>query len=72
MYTFTVDQYEKFTASKFMSILYENKCLLTAAKRKPDSDTIIVQVGEGIDIDFKEDIYNPFIQMYEEQDICNR
>ena len=72
MFVFTVDQYEKFTVSKYMRILYENKCMLMAAKRKPNSNTIVVEVGDGIDIDFREDIYNPFIQKYEEHYICNR
>ena len=65
MFKFTKEQYEKML-SMYGSWWYKNKCILTT---KNEGTNVIVSVVDGIDIDFYEDVYLPFIRQ-EEKNIC--
>lgn len=56
---FTIEQYERFKASQYYSMMYKDKMTLEVVLRR--GTDIFVRAGEGIDYKFYEDIFNPFI-----------
>tara|TARA_R100000656_G_scaffold76076_1_gene56229 strand:+ start:172 stop:414 length:243 start_codon:yes stop_codon:yes gene_type:complete len=60
IFSFTPDQYEKFVSSKYIGEMYKDKMVWTVVRTTKAAVTI--QVGVGIDLDFFNDIYRPFIE----------
>ena len=58
----TRHQYDEFKTSKYIRLLYENKCTVTTASSSKKG--VVLLLGEGIDINIYEDVYFPFIEEY--------
>ena len=57
----TEHQYNSFTASKFITMMYKDKMLIESGKHNGDFEIVH---GEGIDLDFYSDVYIPFMMWY--------
>ena len=62
-YTMTEHQYNSFTSSKFITMMYKDKMLIESVKRKTNGDFEVVP-GEGIELNFYSDVYIPFMMWY--------
>ena len=68
IYGFEPEHWRRFKASKYMSQMYKAK--MTIQVLKTYKSNVIVEVGEGIDLDFLTDVYDPFMKeiAYESKD----
>ena len=60
IYGFDLKHWTRLKDSKYMSQIYEAKMIMQVLKATDNH--VIVEVGEGIDLDFLTDIYDPFMQ----------
>ena len=60
----TEQEYSAFTTSKYMSLLYENKCAIISCTKQFSGNNLLVEFSEPIDIDIEKDMYIPFIREY--------
>ena len=69
IYGFDLEHWKLFKTSKYMSQMYKAK--MTMEVLKTTNKQVIVEIGEGIDLDFLTDVYDPFMQeiAYESKDI---
>ena len=68
IYGFDFEHWRIFKTSKYMSQMYKAK--MTMEVLKTTDKQVIVEIGEGIDLDFLTDVYDPFMQeiAYESKD----
>ena len=68
IYGFDLEHWKLFKTSKYMSQMYKAK--MTMEVLKTTNKQVIVEIGEGIDLDFLTDVYEPFMQeiAYESKD----
>ena len=68
IYGFDLEHWKLFKTSKYMSQLY--KATMTMEVLNTTNKHVIVEIGEGIDLDFLTDVYDPFMQeiAYESKD----
>ena len=68
IYGFDLEHWKLFKTSKYMSQMYKAK--MTMEVLKTTNKQVIVEIGEGIDLDFLTDVYAPFMQeiAYESKD----
>ena len=68
IYGFDLEHWKLFKTSKYMSQMYKAK--MTMEVLKTTNKQVIVEIGEGIDLDFLTDVYDPFMQeiAYESKD----
>jgi len=68
IYGFDVEHWTRFRDSKYASKMYKAK--MTVQVLKTTKNHVIVEVGEGIDLDFLTDVYDPFMKeiAYESKD----
>ena len=62
-YTMTENQYNSFSSSKFIKMMYEDKMAIESVKRQDNGDYKVTP-SEGIDLNFYSDIYIPFMMWY--------
>ena len=60
IYGFDTEHWTRFKDSKYASQMYKAK--MTMQVLKTTKNHVIVEVGEGIDLDFLTDVYDPFMQ----------
>ena len=60
IYGFDLEHWKLFKTSKYMSQMYKAK--MTMEVLKTTNKQVIVEIGEGIDLDFLTDVYDPFMQ----------
>ena len=60
IYGFDSEHWRIFKTSKYMSQMYKAK--MTMEVLKTTDKQVIVEIGEGIDLDFLTDVYDPFMQ----------
>ena len=60
IYGFDLEDWTRFKDSKYMSQMYKAK--MTIQVLKTYKSNVIVEVGEGIDLDFLTDVYDPFMK----------
>ena len=60
IYGFDLEHWKLFKTSKYMSQMYKAK--MTMEVLKTTDKHVIVEVGEGIDLDFLTDVYDPFME----------
>ena len=60
IYGFDLEHWKRFKDSKYTSKMYKAKMIMQVLKTTKSH--VIVEVGEGIDLDFLTDIYDPFMQ----------
>ncbi len=60
IYGFDLENWTRFKDSKYTSQMYKAK--MTMQVLKTTKNHVIVEVGEGIDLDFLTDVYDPFMQ----------
>ena len=60
IYGFDPEHWTRFKDSKYTSQMYKAK--MTMQVLKTTQNHVIVEVGEGIDLDFLTDVYDPFMQ----------
>ena len=68
IYGFDLEHWKLFKTSKYMSQMYKAK--MTMEVLKTTNKQVIVEIGEGIDLDVLTDVYDPFMQeiAYESKD----
>ena len=62
-YTMTENQYNSFSSSKFIKMMYEDKMAIESVQRQENGDYKVTP-SEGIDLNFYSDIYIPFLTWY--------
>jgi hypothetical protein len=62
-YTMTENQYNSFSSSKFIKMMYEDKMAIESVQRQENGDYKVTP-SEGIDLNFYSDIYIPFMMWY--------
>jgi hypothetical protein len=62
-YTMTENQYNSFSSSKFIKMMYEDKMAIESVQRQDNGDYKVTP-SEGIDLNFYSDIYIPFLTWY--------
>ena len=60
IYGFDLEHWRRFKDSRYASQMYKAK--MTMQILKTTQNHVIVEVGEGIDLDFLTDVYDPFMQ----------
>ena len=60
IYGFDLEHWTRFKDSRYASQMYKAK--MTMQVLKTTQNHVIVEVGEGIDLDFLTDVYDPFMQ----------
>ena len=60
IYGFDLEDWTRFNDSKYVSQMYKAK--MTVQVLKTTQNHVIVEVGEGIDLDFLTDVYDPFME----------
>ena len=60
IYGFDLEHWRRFKDSKYTSQMYKAKMIMQGLKTTKNH--VIVEVGEGIDLDFLTDVYDPFMQ----------
>ena len=60
IYGFDSEHWRIFKTSKYMSQMYKAK--MTMEVLKTTDKQVIVEIGEGIDLDFLTDVYDPFME----------
>jgi len=60
IYGFDLEHWRRFKDSRYASQMYKAK--MTMQVLKTTQNHVIVEVGEGIDLDFLIDVYDPFMQ----------
>ncbi len=60
----TEQEYSAFTTSKYMGLLYENKCAIVSCTKQFSGNNLLVEFSEAIDLDIEKDVYIPFIREY--------
>ena len=60
IYGFDFEHWRIFKTSKHMSQMYKAK--MTMEVLKTTDKQVIVEIGEGIDLDFLTDVYDPFME----------
>ena len=60
IYGFDFEHWRIFKTSKYMSQMYKAK--MTMEVLKTNDKQVIVEIGEGIDLDFLTDVYDPFME----------
>ena len=60
-YTMTENQYNSFSSSKFIKMMYEDKMAIESVQRQDNGDYKVTP-SEGIDLNFYSDIYIPFMR----------
>ena len=60
IYGFDLEHWKLFKTSKYMSQMYKAK--MTMEVLKTTDKQVIVEIGEGIDLDFLTDVYDPFME----------
>ena len=60
IYGFDFEHWRIFKTSKYMSQMYKAK--MTMEVLKTTDKQVIVEIGEGIDLDFLTDVYDPFME----------
>ena len=70
-FVFTKEEYNAFMSSKYYSMLYEDKCTLTVSPKTRREEYVDVEVGQGIDLDFLNDVYTPFLVEFHRSLITN-
>ena len=60
IYGFDLEHWTRFKDSRYASQMYKAK--MTMQVLKTTKNHVIVEVGEGIDLDFLTDVYDPFMQ----------
>ena len=62
-YTMTENQYNSFSSSKYIKMMYEDKMAIESVQRQNNGDYKVTP-SEGIDLNFYSDIYIPFMMWY--------
>ena len=60
IYGFDLEHWTRFKDSKYTSQMYKAKMIMQVLKTTQNH--VIVEVGEGIDLDFLTDVYDPFFR----------
>ena len=60
IYGFDLEDWTRFKDSKYASKMYKAK--MTVQVLKTTKNHVIVEVGDGIDLDFLTDVYDPFME----------